>query len=328
MTVLYVISHGAAIRKRGERILVENDQGELLQELELRHLESVVILNDVKVTTQALSEMLEQGTELAIMNRHGKLLGQLTPPLGPNIDLRKKQYERERDSLFALNLARKIVEAKVHNQQQILARHALDEPGRQEEAEDSAEKMNFFLEEIGKASSLASLRGFEGMSARAYWSGYATMFKAPGIEFLSRRKHPAPDPVNAVLSFGYVLLCSFIHSVLDAVGFDPYLGFFHTESYGRPALALDLVEPFRAPVVDRMTLRLFNLRMLKPENFESDDKGGVRLERDALQVFFREYEKTLKNLRIRQEIRNQFQQLRRVFFGEEEQFEPYFWKAR
>jgi CRISPR-associated protein Cas1 len=154
------------------------------------------------------------------------------------------------------------------------------------------------------------------------------MFKAEGVDFTHRRYHPSPDPVNAVLSFGYALLTSSLHSLLDAVGFDPFLGFFHTESYGRPSLALDLIEPYRAPVVDRFAVRLFNLRMLKPDDFESDGEGGVQLGRSSIRVFFREYERQLARLDVRRCLKEQVDDLRKVFLGEQELLAPYIWRAR
>jgi CRISPR-associated protein Cas1 len=328
MTALYVTVDGATVRKRGERLLVESPEGEALQELELRGLEGVVILNTVQVTTQALTEMLEHGVELAILTRNAKLLGQLTPPLGGNIQLRKRQFEKERDPAFCLRIATSVIAAKVENQRQVLVRFEQDQPGDQPEVRQAADAIKALAPAVARASDLGTLRGLEGACARAYWGGFAHTLTAEGVQFCGRKRHPSPDPVNAVLSFGYVLLSSALHSLLDGLGFDPFLGFFHEESYGRASLALDLLEPFRAPVIDRMTIRMFNLRMLKPDGFEPDGEGGVRLRPDALRVFFREYEKTMLGLKVRQAIREQAEALRRVFLGEEDSIEFYRWSAR
>lgn len=328
VSIAYVVTDGACIRKRGERLIVESPEGERLEELEARHLASVAMLNTVQVTTQALTELLEHGVELAILTRNGKLLGQLTPPLGRNIDLRKRQFEKERDAEFALRMATLVVRAKVCNQHQVLVRFRQDEPGDQPEVNAAVAAIERLLPEIDCSANMDTLRGLEGAAARAYWGAFGGLFKAAGVRFEGRRKRPPPDPVNAVLSFGYVLLTSALHSLLDGLGFDPFLGFFHVESYGRPSLALDLVEPFRAPVIDRFTVRVFNLKMLSTRDFEPDEEGGVRLKPHALKVFFREYEKSVRRLDVRRRLREQVENLRKVFLDETDVFMPFHWSAR
>lgn len=328
MTFAYIVTHGARICKRGERLLVESPEDEVLEELEARRLDGIAMLNTVQVTTQALTELLEHGVELAILTQSGKLLGQLTPPLAKNIDLRKRQFEKERNSAFALTTAKAIVDAKVRNQREVLVRFGQDEPGDQPEIAAAAAAMREFLPRIAESPDLDHLRGLEGAAARTYWGVFGRLLKADGVAFRGRLKRPAPDPVNAVLSFGYVLLSSALHSLLDGLGFDPFLGFFHVESYGRPSLALDLLEPFRAPVVDRFAVRVFNLKMLKPTDFEPDEQGGVRLRQEALKVFFREYEKTLRGMEVRRRLREQAEGLRKVLMDEADCLEPYRWSAR
>lgn len=328
MSILYVVTDGATLRKSGERFLVEGPDKERLAEIEARRLESVCILSSVQVTTQALAELLEHGIELAILSHRGKLLGQLTPPLAGNVALRKAQFAKENDPAFALTQAREIVAAKVANQRQILVRHALDEPGPQPQAEAAAENIARDARKVPGAGDMNTLRGLEGVCARHYWQAFGSLIKAEGLSFTQRQQRPSPDPVNAVLSFGYVLLGSMLHALLDGLGFDPFLGFFHEESYGRPSLALDLLEPFRAPVVDRLALRLFNLSMLKADDFEPDGEGGVHLKREALRVFFREWEKQLHRMETRLHVRQQAEDLRKVFLGEKAAVTPYRWSAR
>lgn len=328
MTILYVVTPGASIRKRGERIRVLSPDDELLADVEARHLEHVCMLSSVQVTTQALAEMLEHGVELAILSSRGQLLGQLTPPLAKNIALRRAQFDKERDPAFALAQAREVVAAKVSNQREVLARHGLDEPGEQAETRQAAGTIEQMLRQIPDVTDMAVLRGIEGACARAYWGAFGAMLKADGVSFPGRRKHPAPDPVNGALSFGYVLLGNMLHALLDGLGFDPFLGFFHEESYGRASLALDLLEPFRAPVVDRFVVRAFNLRILRPDQFQDDGEGGLHLAPEALERFFREWEQTLHKLEVRLRIREQAEDLRAVFLGEKDLVSPWRWSAR
>lgn len=112
------------------------------------------------------------------------------------------------------------------------------------------------------------------------------------VEFPGRKKHPSTDPANALLSLGYVLLTNEIAALLEARGFDPAVGFFHGIRYGRQSLSLDLVEPFRQPVIDRLTLRLFNRGHFTPEDFEGGEQG-LRLVPEAFRRYLSLYEEQL-----------------------------------
>lgn len=327
MAVLYLTEDGSVLRKRGERLIVEKDGKELL-EVELRNLTAVLMLSGVQVTTQALVEMLEFGVEFAIMSHRGKLLGQLTPPSARNIILRKAQFAKETDKEFALLQAREVVAAKVSNSKEVLTRYAWDGLGDKNALQDGIAKLEALSKAIPSSRDAAQLLGLEGSSAAVYWKAFGTLFKSPGVVFAGRRKHPPPDPVNSLLSFGYALLTNALHSLLDGVGFDPFLGFFHEEVYGRPSLALDLVEPFRAPVVDRFVVKAFNLGVLKPSDFAPADEGGVRLTKEALRTFFAQWEGHISKMNVRREFRTQVETLAKVYGGEEPVVKPWTWRAR
>jgi CRISPR-associated protein Cas1 len=225
-------------------------------------------------------------------------------------------------------MAKQIVQAKVHNQRQVLMRFSQDEPGHQPASAEGIRQINDLYPRVESACDLDAVRGLEGACARAYWQGFAEMLKAEGVGFSHRQYHPSPDPVNAALSLGYALMTSMLHSLLDAAGFDPFLGFFHVEAYGRPSLALDLLEPLRSPIIDRLVVRLFNLRMLKLLDFEEDGEGGVQLTSKGFRVFFGEYEKQLAREDVRAQVRGQIEQLRRVYCDQADRLEPYLWRAR
>jgi CRISP-associated protein Cas1 len=326
MAVLYITEEGSVLRKRDERLVVEKD-GKELMEVELRRLTAVLMLDSVQVTTQALVQLLKFGVEFAILSRAGKLLGQLTPPFGRNILVRKAQFRKETDEAFALTQSKEIVSAKIHNSIQVLIRYMWD-TSRHPNIQESVSKMEETAKKVPTCMDNASLLGLEGCAAALYWRAFGEMMKAPDVVFNGREKHPPPDPINAVLSFGYVLLSNALQSLLDGMGFDPFLGFYHEEDYGRPSLALYLLEPLRAPVVDRFTVRTFNLGILKAQDFEADPEGGVRLTREALRIFFKNWEQHLGKMAIRQVIQEQAEQLSRVFMDEEALVKPWLWKAR
>ncbi len=325
--ILYVVEQGSSIHKTGNRLLVRKD-GQDLAEAECAHLSAVLMFGRVQVTTQALHLLLRHGIELALFTQNGKLLGQLTPPTAKNLPLRKAQYDKERDPAFALRQAKAVLAAKLHNSREVLKRHALDTPGEQPEAQAAAARISALLPKLHEAVEAASLLGVEGAAAAAYWGAFPTLLKAHGLEFPGRQSHPSPDPINAALSLGYVVLGNLLQSLLDGLGFDPFLGFLHEESYGRASLALDLLEPFRAPVVDRLVVKLFNLKTLQPADFAPDEEGGCRMAPDALRRFFAAWERQLARLKIREAMQEQAEQLARVFRDQEPEVKPWRWEAR
>ena len=144
------------------------------------------------------------------------------------------------------------------------------------------------------AESQASLLGLEGDSARTYFRGVALACTG-SMPFLGRKRRPPPDPVNVLLSFGYTLVAAEITSLMDGIGFDPYIGLFHWPRYGRTSLALDLLEEFRVDAVDRLVLNLVNRNTLSFRHFQdlTAEGKGFRLTRDGLQKFFKAYERHL-----------------------------------
>ncbi len=244
----------------------------------------------VCLTTSALHSLLVEGIELALFSFRGELLGQLTPPLGKNIPLHIAQFSRHSDAGFSLDISRKIVSAKIANARAVLQRYRDNHPGSFSAHDmDTLENLSTAA---GQARDLSSLLGLEGAAAAHYFGCLGRMLRAPW-QFTARSRRPPQDPVNAVLSFGYVVVGAQIQALLDGSGLDPYLGFYHQPDYGRPGLALDLLEEFRHPLVDRLAVRLFNQGILQETHFFRPANGGVFLNTEGKRRFFRHYEKML-----------------------------------
>ena len=289
MATLFITEQGSLIRKTSDRLIVEKDDT-VLMEIPCLEIETVLLYGNVQVTTQALTELLDHGIEFALLSRSGRLRGQLTPPKAKNIPLRMRQYEVSQSETFCLGLARSIVAAKIASSAAVLWRFQKNHP--EALADSEIAEVERAAEGIEAMSTLDSLRGLEGTAAARYFRCLARI-APPEAGFETRNRRPPRDPLNALLSFGYVLVGNEIQALLDAMGFDPYLGFFHQIDYGRPSLALDLLEEFRAPLVDRLSLRLFTLGTLTPASFTRTPEGGMVLERDALKAYFAAYEKEL-----------------------------------
>jgi CRISPR-associated protein Cas1 len=287
MANLYLIEQGSVLRKTGDRLIVEKDDAELL-EVECFKIDTIFLFGNIHVTTPALTELLEHGIELALLTQSGRLKGQLTPPKAKNVLLRMAQYQQSREPTVAMGLARALVDAKVRNALALLTRQQRNYPERG--FAPYREDLDRLRAALTTAETLDSLRGFEGTAARHYFAGFALACRTE-LSFEGRRRRPPTDPINALLSFGYTLVGAELTSLLDAMGYDPYIGFFHQLDYGRPSLALDILEEFRVPAVDRLVLNLTNLRTLQASDFIVDEEtGGLRLDRKALGKFFRAYE--------------------------------------
>ena len=289
MANLYLTEQGSILRKTGDRLIVQKE-GEILLDVPCNKIEAILIFGNVQFTTQAIHELFEHGIELALLTRTGRLIGQITSPATKNIELRVSQFKRNDDAVFKLNLSRSIVTGKIGNCLALLKSFSYNHPNAGLDVEISG--IETLARDITGSDNVASLRGIEGTTARIYFSGFGKMILGE-FTFEGRKKHPSIDPLNALLSFGYTLIFNEISSLLDGLGFDPYLGYFHEVEYGRASLACDIQEEFRA-AVDRFTLYLVNNRMLNKDDFYQNQKdGSMYLKREAMKKYFGEYEKYL-----------------------------------
>jgi len=271
VAVIYVKEQGAIIRKHSERILVEKD-GVLLLEIPLRQTDSVAVFGNVQVTTQALSELLDRGIPLALYTRHGRLKGHLVPDLSKNVPLRVAQYRTALDEAASLAIAKAVVQAKLRNAARLLADYRSHYPSDALAAACAA--MSRAAENAAGAAHHAELLGQEGSAAAIYFGVFPELNRSQ-LPFDGRRKHPATDPINGLLSLGYTLAMNEIRAVAEGAGLEPHLGFLHKVDYGRPSLALDLLEPYRSPLVDRLALRLVNEHVLTAADFGRRVAGGA-----------------------------------------------------
>jgi len=289
MAFLYITEQGAVLRKAYQHLRLIKDKRTLL-EIPCADVEHVLIFGNVQVTTPALQSLARNDIELAFFTRRGKLLFQLTSRFPKNIFLRQQQYKKQADASFCLAFSRTIVEAKLRSAGDVIRDYSKNHPDL--EFGDAPRIIGNMLAKARTTQSHKSLLGFEGAAAKAYYAAFGLMLGDPWT-FDNRNRRPPRDPVNALLSLGYVLVGNEIASLLDGIGFDPFLGFYHTVSYGRNSLALDLLEEFRHALVDRLVLHIFNHNILSPDHFERSSREGVFLTREGLQKFFQAYENYL-----------------------------------
>ncbi len=329
MPSLYVCETGARIEIEHQRLLVTREDDVLLR-VPLGDIQQVVLVGAVGVTTPAMAKLLDLNIPLMFLNSRGKFLGRLTTPTSYNLPLRQEQYRKNDDAGFGLNLARCIVRGKVHNQyiqvKRWSRRHSLS-PGGPNDLMQCCTRAE-------AATEMEELLGIEGNAARIYFSLLEQVLDT-GWNFHNRNRRPPKDPVNALLSLGYTLLTYTLSSALEVVGLDPYLGYYHVEQYGRPALALDLLEEFRAPVVDSLAVSLVNRGQLALDDFETDaETGGQFLTRHGWRVFAHHFTRKLETtlhlpgiqrpLSYQKIFEVQARKLARLIQGKESSYHP-FW---
>jgi len=235
--------------------------------------------------------LLQEGIDVAFLTLNGKLRGRLVASESKNVILRLAQYERYLDDEFQLDQARAIVEGKINNARALILRYQYNHPDLNFSKE--IELIEQTLNKLERSQAVNSLMGSEGIATATYFRCFGQMFRKE-LTFQERTRRPPKDPVNAILSLGYTMITNEILGLVIAHGLDPYIGFLHGVVYGRPSLALDLVEEFRHPVVDRLTLHLFNNKILSSEDFRKVEQNGIYLTDDGIKKYFHHYEQRIK----------------------------------
>lgn len=326
MPTIYLDEQGAEIKKRGELLLIEKED-EVIAEIPLAQVDRLVIIGNVQLTTQAIALLLDKEIPVSFATTYGNYRGKLKPPTHKNVMLRLKQYECYRDETFRLTHSKQIIKGKLKNGKTFLQKHWRNNP--EIDIRDEVNSVNKSLNSLAAAESIKEIMGFEGVAAKAYFNAFGRLIKED-FKFERRTKRPPKDPVNAILSLGYTLLFNETLTAVEAIGFDPYLGFFHEVEYGRPSLAVDMTEEFRF-LIDGLALTLINKEILTADDFIEQDNGGFYIKEKGREEFYRQYEKRIisrvnyngLNVSYRQVFYYQAEALARVVRGEEERYIGY-----
>ena len=291
---LYITGYQLSIGKSGERLQVK-EKGKVIQEARFNEISQVNLFGPMSMSGAVVQALCHAEKPLAHFSMGGWFYG-MTTGLGlKNVFLRREQFRRADDEIFCLTLARDLVSTKIRNQRTLLQRNHVEPPAI------VLDRLKRLANQAQGVGSLASLLGIEGTAAAAYFGAFAGMIKtedADGLQafdFTSRNRRPPRDPVNALLSFAYSLLTRDLTIVCHAVGFDPFVGFYHQPRFGRAALALDLMEGFRPLVADSAVLSALNTRMVAPDDFiHAGD--AVAMSQKGRTGFIRAYEQRMDQL--------------------------------
>jgi len=292
MSTLYLTEQGSKVKRKEGRIIIEK-RDEILLDLPINKIERIMIIGNVQMTTQALSIFLQKGIPIAFLNTSGKLKGIIESISSKNVQRRIEQYEAYKNKEFSLSISRNIVEGKLYNQRKLIKRWS---SRRNLSFKNKVSKIEYLLAIVNNKRTLNSLRGVEGIGSAIYFSVFGRIVHRK--KFI-RKRRPPPDPINALLSYGYTVLLFECISALKAAGLDPYIGFFHKVRPSRPALALDFLEEFRGPIVDTGVVELISRKILHPDkDFEMiEEIGGVFLKKSAKKKFFTYYDMRMAKFR-------------------------------
>ncbi len=287
---LHVQHQGARVRKDGAVLQVWDDET-LLAEARLEEVSHLVLFGGVHVSTPVIHELCQRGIPISYLSQGGWLYGMLHGLWHKNVELRRRQYAVAADAGKSLALARSFVRAKIANSRTLLRRN------HPNPSESVLRDLKEDMDRAAEADRMDSLLGIEGTAAHRYFTSFGGMLRAsegatPAFDFRQRNRRPPRDPVNAMLSLAYSLLAREWTAILQAVGFDPYLGFFHQPKYGRPALALDMMEEFRPLIADSVVLTVVNTGEVKPDDFISA-MGAVTLTAAGRARFIEAYERRM-----------------------------------
>lgn len=286
ITVRLISKHVEVIRwvERGK-------EAEARIRVPLVDVERVVIIGRPSVSYPTLTMFLRLGIPCYLLTRKGRWLGALVPDNNLNGARRIRQYEMARNDDFALHVARRLVYAKLRNSRRVLQRLSANRGESnlpvQRETDELLAKL---AEQAVEAETLDELRGYEGMGAGKYFARLGLFFPSD-VPFNGRSRRPPKDPANALLSWTYTIVLGEVDGAVRKHGLDSSLGFLHGLRHGSPSLALDLLEPLRAPVCDLLVLNFLNHKILSEGDFRFDaEEGGFYLSEEARKPFFQGYE--------------------------------------
>ena len=284
LNTLYVTMPESYLHLDNETLRVEVERETRLR-VPLHHLSAVVCFGQVKLSTPLMHHLAEIGTSLVLLDRNGRFKARLEGAISGNVLLRQAQHQKAGNTQFATNLARNCIAGKIRNCRQVLlraAREAKDETDATAISRAAAD-LAAALRSLPVATDLDVLRGIEGEAARQYFAVLNRVVRASARERFQmdgRTRRPPRDRMNALLSFIYTLLMNDCRSAIEAAGLDPQVGFLHAIRPGRAALALDLMEEFRA-FADRLALSLVNREQVQGRDFVEREGGAVLLEGDG-----------------------------------------------
>lgn len=300
---LYLNAQGLKIGRKSETLQIK-EHGKLIDDVRLNDVNHVALFGNIQITTQAVQSLCYADIPIAYFSVGGRFYGLTRGHHQKNVFLRIQQFRTSAQPHACLQLARKFVEGKIRNHRTLLRRNHVEPPA------EALSHLKQSAESTRNADNMKTLLGIEGAAAATYFKHFDGMIKPQELplaeesdtspedfpfHFKERNRRPPTDPVNALLSLAYSLLSKDCAIAAYTVGFDPYVGFFHQPRFGRPALALDLMEEFRPLIAESVVITAINNRVIYPKDFVRAG-NAVNLTPAGRKKFIQTYEQRMKHL--------------------------------
>lgn len=285
LNTLYVTTPDAYLSKDGLNVVVSVNQKEVFR-IPAINIEGIVTFGYMGASPGVMRLCSENGISLTFLSPHGRFVSRVQGAIHGNVLLRKSQYALSDDMEWSLHVAKLMIAGKIQNYRSILRRYVRDY-GESQEIDEAVRVLDANKHHVLQAEEKTKLMGNEGMASNAYFEVLPKLIlhQKEGFPFSGRNRRPPKDAVNAMLSLAYTLIANDITAALETVGLDPYVGFLHSLRPGRPSLALDMMEEFRAYLGDRFVLSLINKRQISPKDFLYQGDNGVVLTDNGRKVF-------------------------------------------
>jgi CRISPR-associated endonuclease Cas1 len=333
MSTLYILEQGAALK-------VQHQQFHLFQQNQLRfkvpvnQIESIILFGYCHLSHGAVQTALFRNIPVIYYSAQGYYLGQLQPRTKPKLTYLIQQIQSINDECFVKQQAQQIVRAKLHNSRILLMR--LNRRHENETVKIAIANLKTLTNNSLTNESLESIRGYEGKGANIYFQGLSALFQGE-FSFTQRTVRPPKDPINSLLGFGYTLLSQHLISTVQLAGLHTDFGNLHTPRDNHPALVLDLMEEFRAQLVDSLILYLVNKKIFSPEDFTlPNEQGAVYLKQNSLKIFLKHWSeklateithpRTQRKVNLRTCLELQVKEYISCLMGKTETYQPMLWQ--
>lgn len=289
MTILYLTSQGSKISVKENVFVIEESDG-LTRSLPAETVESVIAFGRIEMTSGCMQALLQRGVPVTFLSTKGAYFGRLGSTAHQNIGRLRNQLRLTGDRDFSLIMAKKFVEAKIRNQQTVLKGYI-----RSMKVDHSREilQLRRAWENAQRAEKFDALLGIEGNASKHYFAGLSHLVE-PKFRFKGRSKRPPKDPFNSLLSFGYTIIMYEFLGVIESQGLSAYAGFMHQDRERHPTLASDMMEEWRAVIVDRVVMSLIQGHEISFDEFTVDEEtGAVLIGKSGIRKFLRKLEMKL-----------------------------------
>ena len=288
MSVLYITENGAVIGVDSNRLTVKYKDG-LLKSLPIETIEGITLLGKNQLTTQCMEVCLAKGIPVSFFSKGGKYYGRLMSTGHVKAELQRKQASLY-DTDFAVELSKRIIIAKIINQITVLRRYS---KSKNINVDSCVFNMQNSKKKINEVGTIEEIKGYEGTAARLYFEGLSRCIEID-FKFKGRSKRPPMDEFNSLISLGYSVLMNDLYSEIENRGLNPYFGILHRDSEHHPTLASDLIEEWRAVLIDSLAMSMINGHELKKDDFYFDyEDPGCFLTRDCLKKYIEKLEDKL-----------------------------------